>query len=73
MITITLRAARVNAGLSLKEVAEKMGKSAKAVSYWERGIVPIKAIDFNKLCADIYKINPSIVEVPIVNDGNYDE
>ena len=68
VIKITLRAARVNAGLSLREAAEKIGKSPKAVSYWERGIVPIKAIDFNKLCTEIYNINPAIVEIPIVND-----
>lgn len=71
--TITLRAARVNAGLSLREAAEKIGKSPKAVSYWERGIVPIKAIDFDKLCTEVYSIDPSVVEIPIVDDGNYDE
>ena len=71
--TITLRAARVNAGLSLKDTASKIGKSSKTVSLWERGLIPIKAIDFDYLCTKIYKINPTIVEIPIVNDGNYDE
>lgn len=71
--TITLRAARVNAGLSLKDTAGKIGKSSKTVSLWERGLVPIKAIDFDYLCTEVYKINPAIVEIPIVNDGNYDE
>ena len=69
--TITLRAARVNAGLSLKDTASKIGKSSKTVSLWERGLVPIKAIDFDYLCTEVYKINPTIVEIPIVNDGNY--
>ena len=71
--TITLRAARVNSNLSLNEVAEKIGKSAKTISLWERGIVPIKAVDFDYLCKEVYKLNPAFVEIPIVNDGEYDE
>lgn len=71
--TITLRAARVNSDLSLSEVAKKIGKSAKTISLWERGIVPIKAVDFDYLCKEIYKLSPDFVEIPIVNNGKCDE
>lgn len=66
--TITLRAARVNSNLSLNEVAKKIGKSAKTISLWERGIVPIKAVDFEYLCKEVYKLEPSFVEIPAVDE-----
>lgn len=34
---ITIKAARVNAGLSQKQLAEKLGVTPATVSLWERG------------------------------------
>ena len=38
MIKLTLRAARINRGLSQKEVAKALGVDAMTVSRWERGV-----------------------------------
>lgn len=37
MITFTLKAARVNAGFTQKQAAEKLGVSNKTLSSWEKG------------------------------------
>lgn len=34
---ITLKAARVNAGFTLEQVAEKTGFARSTLSYWEKG------------------------------------
>ena len=39
---ITLKAARVNAELTLEDVAEIMGKSKQSIENWESGKTPIK-------------------------------
>ena len=46
---------RERAGLTLREVAEKIDKSPGQVSLWERGINPPSCIDLFKLCV-IYNI-----------------
>ena len=46
---------RQRASLTLREVAEKIGKSPGQVSLWERGINPPSCIDLFKLCL-IYDI-----------------
>lgn len=38
MLKISLRAARVNVGLSQKAVAERLGVSNKTISNWENGV-----------------------------------
>lgn len=54
---ITLKAARVNAGLTQKEVAKIMGKNESTIVNWENGNGNnIKFFDFKKLC-EIYKKN----------------
>lgn len=40
-LKITLKAARVNAGLTQKEVAEKIGISPQSYNYWENNIEDI--------------------------------
>lgn len=37
MFKISLKAARINAGLSQKEVAKKLDKSNKTICSWEKG------------------------------------
>lgn len=37
-MAISLKAARVNVGLSQKEAAEKIGVSVDALGKWERGV-----------------------------------
>lgn len=38
MVKFTLRSARVNAGLSQKEAADRLGISTKTLSKWENGV-----------------------------------
>lgn len=38
MVKITIKAARVNVGLSQKEAAERLGVSNKTLGNWENGI-----------------------------------
>ena len=37
MVKISIRAARVNVGLSQKEAAEQLGVSSKTLGNWEKG------------------------------------
>lgn len=53
---ITLKAARVNAGLLQKEVADKLGVSRHAIINWERGITKPKKHTLMVL-ASIYNVN----------------
>lgn len=46
---------REQSGLTLREVADKIGKSPSQVSLWEKGINPPNCIDLFKLCL-IYNI-----------------
>lgn len=56
MLKISLEAARVNAGLSQKEVANALGVSNKTVSGWEKGKSLPNAERIAQLC-DLYKIS----------------
>lgn len=38
MVKISIRAARVNVGLSQKEAADHLGVSNKTLSNWEKGV-----------------------------------
>lgn len=49
MSKLTLKAARVNAGLTLKDAAEKIGRSPATVCAWEKGQADPKLGDFLKL------------------------
>lgn len=52
---ITLRAARVNAGLLQKEASQLLGVSNKTLSSWENGITVPKANVIDKIC-NLYKV-----------------
>ena len=64
---ISLKAARVNAGLTAKNVAKRIEKTEKTVLNWENAKTPISAENFYDLCK-IYDIDPDYVRVPTVND-----
>ena len=53
---ITLKAARVNAGLLQKEVTDKLGVSIHTIINWERGITKPKKHTLMVL-ASIYNVN----------------
>ena len=62
-IIITLRAARINAGLSASEVAEKIGVSSKTVCNWELGKTKPRFNQVKALCS-IYQVPENCVKVP---------
>lgn len=55
MIQITLEAARVNAGYSQKEAAEKLGVSNCTLLRWEKGLSMPKANHIVAICK-LYKV-----------------
>ena len=55
MIQITLEAARVNAGYSQKEAAEKLGVSNTTLLRWEKGVSMPKANQIIAIC-DLYRV-----------------
>ena len=50
MLKITLKSARVNVGLSQKEVAEKLNVSNKTISAWENGSSMPNVLHITALC-----------------------
>ena len=66
---ITLKAARVNAELTLDEVAEIVGKSKQSIENWENGKTPIKYSDLLKL-SEIYEMPVKYIRIPEPNQGD---
>ena len=60
---ITLRAARVNAGLDQSDVAHKLGVNIATVSSWETGKTRPSLENFKKLC-ELYKWPESGIKWP---------
>lgn len=60
---ITLKAARVNAELTLDEVAERIGKSKQTIVNWENGKAEIKYRDLIKL-SKIYVMPVEYIRMP---------
>jgi transcriptional regulator with XRE-family HTH domain len=56
MFRISLRAARVNAGLSQEEAACKLGVSKKTLGNWENGITFPSADKINLIC-ELYGVS----------------
>ena len=50
MVRMSLKAARVNAGLTQKEVADSLGVSNKTVCSWEKGNTFPSVCYIDKLC-----------------------
>ena len=66
---ITLKAARVNAELTLDDVAERIGKSKQSIENWENGKTPIKYSDLLKL-SEIYEMPVKYIRIPEPNQGD---
>lgn len=62
-IQISLKAARVNAGYTTEEVAEKIGKSRPTINKWENGTVKIDRANLY-LLSEIYKISIDNIFLP---------
>ena len=69
MPKITLKAARVNAELTLDDVAERIGKSKQSIENWENGKTPIKYSDLLKL-SEIYEMPVEYIRIPEPNQGD---
>ena len=50
MVKISIKAARVNAGLSQKEAADRLGVSNKTMGNWENGITYPPADKISEIC-----------------------
>ena len=60
---ITLKAARVNAGLTQDETARALGKTKQTIVNWENGSTEIKWKDFMKLC-ELYQMPAEYIKIP---------
>ena len=63
MPKITLKAARVNAELTLDEAAERIGKSKQTIVNWENGKADIRYSDLLKL-SEIYDMPIEYIRIP---------
>lgn len=63
MLRITLKAARVNAGLSLVEAARRINRAPATLSSWENNHYDIPVRDFKNLCT-LYNIGENYIALP---------
>ena len=70
-MAMTLKAARVNAGYTQFDVANRLHVSPTTVSAWENGQNDIKASDFKALC-DLYGESMDAIILPTKNIRNED-
>ena len=66
---ITMKAARVNAGLTQKQMADRMHRNNNTVMAWERGHKMPRADEFKKYC-EICGVETSDVLLPEVLEKN---
>lgn len=66
MRAISLKAARVSADLTQKEIAEKLGVTRKSVQNWEKGRTNIKKAHLIAYCA-VTGFTPDDIFLPTVN------
>ena len=55
MTKLSLRGARVNAGLKVKNVAQKLGVTTQTIYNWEQGITEPR-INYLKMLSELYNI-----------------
>lgn len=63
MFRITLTAARINAGYTLDEVADKLHKSKSTIISWEKGKTSIDVHNFKELC-NLYNVPMEFINLP---------
>lgn len=63
MLKITLQAARVNAGMTQRQVAKELGVVNKTISNWESGKSIIKAFQLMSLC-QLYNVSVDNIILP---------
>lgn len=63
VLRVSLKAARVNAKLSQREVAEKIQRTPPTIIGWEKGIRDISARDLETLC-ELYKCEIKDIFLP---------
>lgn len=63
MAKISLKAARVNAEMTIRNVADKMNVSERTVINWESGLTDMSATTFLKLC-ELYDFEPTDIFLP---------
>ncbi len=61
-MSITLKAARVNAGLTLEEASEKTGFNSMSISNWEHNRHEPRLSKLNKLC-EVYGVSLDQVDL----------
>ena len=59
---VSLKSARVNCGLTLKQAAKAIGCSVSSLSYWENGKVDITLTNVVKLCC-LYGVSLEDIQV----------
>lgn len=64
MPQITLRAARVNANMTLADVANKMGVAKQTISNWENGKSEPKISQMEEL-SKLYSLSSDFILMPI--------
>ena len=60
---ISLRAARINANLSQRDVAKHMHKNLNTITKWETGKVAIDPIYLKELCS-LYNMPAEYISLP---------
>ena len=66
---ISLRAARINAELTQKQVAKLMGRNKQTIVNWESGKTEISFGDVLRLC-QVYDVPVEYIRPPVFSDGN---
>ena len=61
---ISLKAARVNANITMADAAKYINRAVMTLSRWETGGTDIPAADFKKLCL-LYNVDEREVFLPI--------
>ncbi len=64
MPKITLKAARVNAGLTQDETAHALGKTKQTIVNWEAGVTEIKYRDLMAL-SELYEMPIEYLKIPL--------
>ena len=72
MIRISLKAARINARVDQRTAAKALGISTKTLRNYENGITAIPGHSLRK-AAQLYNFPEDLIELPCVEDGEYDD